>query len=126
MRKKKKKNNGDGTFSEIGQLVGVSNTDWSWAALFCDFDGDANKDLFVSNGFVKDFSDLDFINFSTDKLVKASKGERNGSLTDVINKMPTAIDPLLKSNTTALLNPIKNSIKPNLLSFLRHEAKSLA
>ena len=34
------------------------------------------------------------------------------------------MDPLLKSNTTALLNPIKNSIKPNLLSFLRHEAKS--
>ncbi|MBK7439637.1 MAG: hypothetical protein IPI77_23535 [Saprospiraceae bacterium] len=29
--------NGDGTFSEIGQLAGVSNTDWSWASLICRF-----------------------------------------------------------------------------------------
>ncbi len=69
------KNNGDGTFSEIGQLAGISNTDWSWSALFCDFDGDTNKDLFVGNGFVKDFSDNDFINFAADKLARARKGE---------------------------------------------------
>ena len=38
-------NNGNGTFSEVGQLMSVSNTDWSWAALFADFDNDGNKDL---------------------------------------------------------------------------------
>ncbi len=84
MRNMLQKNNGNSTFSEVGQLVGISNTDWSWAALFCDFDGDTYKDLFISNGFVKDFSDLDFINFSTDKLIKANKGERIGSFKDIV------------------------------------------
>lgn len=89
MRNMLQRNNGDGTFSEIGQLSGISNTDWSWAALFCDFDGDANKDLFISNGFVKDFSDLDFINFSTDKLQKRRNGETVGSFEETIEKMPS-------------------------------------
>ncbi|MCW3118915.1 MAG: ASPIC/UnbV domain protein [Chitinophagaceae bacterium] len=83
------KNNGDGSFSEVGQLAGISNTDWSWAALFCDFDGDSNKDLFISNGFVKDFSDLDFINFSSAKLTSANKGEPGASLEETVAKMPT-------------------------------------
>lgn len=89
MRNMLQRNNGDGTFSEIGQLAGISNTDWSWAALFCDFDGDANKDLFISNGFVKDFSDLDFINFSTDRLLKRQNGQDAGSFEETIQKMPT-------------------------------------
>ena len=42
------KNNGDGTFSEVGQLAGVSNTDWSWSALFNDYDNDGYKDLFYN------------------------------------------------------------------------------
>jgi hypothetical protein len=89
MRNMLQRNNGDGTFSEIGQIAGISNTDWSWSALFCDFDGDANKDLFITNGFVKDFSDLDFINFSTDKLRKKQQGEDVGSFEESIEKMPT-------------------------------------
>jgi hypothetical protein len=35
-------------FSEIGQLSGVSNTDWSWASLFADYDNDGWKDLFIT------------------------------------------------------------------------------
>ena len=48
------------TFSEIGQLAGISNTDWSWASLLADLDNDGNKDLYVTNGFWRDYSNMDF------------------------------------------------------------------
>ena len=51
-------------FSEVGQLMGVHATDWSWAPLFADFDNDGWKDLFVTNGYLRDITDLDFINYT--------------------------------------------------------------
>ncbi|HEV2483062.1 MAG TPA: VCBS repeat-containing protein [Puia sp.] len=53
--------NGDPVFSEIGQLAGISKTDWSWSPLLADFDNDGFKDLYVSNGFPHDLTDLDFM-----------------------------------------------------------------
>ncbi len=61
MRNTLQLNNGNGTFSEIGQLAGVSSTNWSWAPLFADYDNDGFKDLFITNGFRKDITNLDFI-----------------------------------------------------------------
>ena len=43
-------NNGNGTFSEIGYLAGMEATDWSWVALFGDYNNDGFKDLFITNG----------------------------------------------------------------------------
>jgi hypothetical protein len=59
-------NNGNGTFSDIAFLSGVSATDWSWAPLFADYDNDGDKDLLVTNGFYRDFGDQDFINYQTE------------------------------------------------------------
>lgn len=59
-------NNGNDTFSEIGQLAGISNTDWSWAALAADFDLDGHKDVFISNGIGRDFTNIDFIKYSSE------------------------------------------------------------
>ncbi len=53
-------NNGNGTFSNIGNLTGTAKTDWSWSALFADFDNDGYKDYFVTNGFRKNTLDNDF------------------------------------------------------------------
>jgi hypothetical protein len=53
---------GSGTrFSEIGQMAGVFQTEWSWSAQFLDFDNDGHKDLFITNGFPKDITDKDFV-----------------------------------------------------------------
>ena len=51
-------------FSEIGQLAGIDATDWSWGPLFADFDNDGLKDLFITNGYLRDITDLDFINYT--------------------------------------------------------------
>ena len=86
------KNNGDGTFSEIGQFSGVSNTDWSWSALFADFDNDGRKDLFVTNGYVRDFNDMDFVKYQSNASMGARMGGEN-SKTKIIEKMPSVLIP---------------------------------
>lgn len=50
-------------FSEVGQMMGISATDWSWSPLFADYDNDGKKDLIVSNGFPKDETDKDWTRF---------------------------------------------------------------
>lgn len=53
-------NTGDGKFFETGQMSGVVKTDWSWAPLIADYDNDGLKDIFVSNGILKDYTNQDF------------------------------------------------------------------
>lgn len=60
-------------FSEIGQLAGVSNTDWSWAPLFADFDNDGLRDLFVSNGYLRDFTNMDFLKYTMDEAAQNAR-----------------------------------------------------
>lgn len=54
-------NRGLDVFSEIGFLSGISSTDWSWSALLGDYDNDGDRDLFVTNGFLRDLGNLDYI-----------------------------------------------------------------
>ncbi len=80
-------NNGNGTFSEIGQLAGISNTDWSWSALIQDYDNDGVQDIFISNGFKRDLTNNDFAKFEAAKRIETSrkKAEKISSL-EVIGK----------------------------------------
>jgi enediyne biosynthesis protein E4 len=50
-------------YSEVAQMAGIYQTEWSWSPLFADFDNDGDKDLFVTNGFPKDLTDKDFSNY---------------------------------------------------------------
>jgi hypothetical protein len=53
-------NTGMGSFSDVANLAGISNTDWSWASLLVDLDNDGWKDIVVSNGIKKDVDNNDY------------------------------------------------------------------
>lgn len=78
------------TFSEVGQLAGISNTDWSWSATFADLDNDGWKDLFVTNGELRDLTNADFIKYSADEEMKKGSGQPSEALLNQIKKMPSS------------------------------------
>jgi len=47
------RNNGNGSFSDLARLAGVDKTGWSWGPLFADFDNDGYKDIFITNGVIR-------------------------------------------------------------------------
>lgn len=76
-------------FSEIGQLSGISNTDWSWAPLLADFDNDGFKDLFITNGFLRDYSNLDFRNYTANEAIRSAQARNQEvDLLPLIKKIP--------------------------------------
>jgi len=82
-------NNGNGKFSNIAHQVGIAKSDWSWAALLADFDGDTYKDLFISNGIRKYPRDNDFM-----MAMKKARDENGGSVPnhlkeELYQKMPS-------------------------------------
>lgn len=77
-------------FSEIGQLAGVFATDWSWAPLFVDVDNDGYKDLFVTNGYLRDFTSQDFLKFTVENSRQEAKQQsKELQLYDLVSKMPS-------------------------------------
>ncbi|ULQ56971.1 VCBS repeat-containing protein [Flavihumibacter rivuli] len=80
MRNMLQLNNGNGTFSEIGQYSGVSNTDWSWAALLADYNNDGWKDLFVTNGYGRDMINRDFMKFYANERLKHLQGKTDSRM----------------------------------------------
>ncbi len=80
--------NGTVLFSEIGQLSGIHSTDWSWAPLLADFDNDGRKDLFITNGYLRDIIDLDFINYTAGLSARTSQQQLNEVLRKKAREMP--------------------------------------
>ncbi len=64
-------NSGNNSFSDIAQYAGVDATDWSWTPLFADFDLDGLNDLLVTNGYLHDTQNRDWLAL-VDSSVKAN------------------------------------------------------
>ena len=52
-------NNGNDTFSDIAQFTGTAATDWSWSSLVADFGNDGQKDIYITNGLLRDIRNTD-------------------------------------------------------------------
>src|SRR5947208_398436 len=85
-------NNGNGTFSDIGQMAGVARTDWSWSALIADLDLDGYKDIYVTNGLAKDVISQAYTAFLGHErtMMSATKGKHVDfkGLTDAMTSTP--------------------------------------
>ncbi len=92
MRNMLQLNNQGTSFSEIGQFSGISNTDWSWASLFADLDLDGYKDLFITNGYKRDYTNMDFINYAVQEKLKENKTGQQTAIMDLIEKIPSTVE----------------------------------
>lgn len=80
-------NNANGTYSEIGQFAGISNTDWSWSPLFADFDNDGWKDLFVTNGYYRDYTNRDFLKYKGDYYFDMARQKQKADTFHLVTSM---------------------------------------
>ncbi|MEL6941735.1 MAG: FG-GAP-like repeat-containing protein [Bacteroidota bacterium] len=77
-------NNGQGHFSEIAQMAGVANTDWSWSTLLVDIDNDAKKDLLITNGIKRDVRFVDGLN-----KLKEALNDGSIKLSEILSNTPS-------------------------------------
>jgi len=73
---------------ETALLSGVAATDWSWSALFGDYDQDGEQDLFISNGIPKRPNDLDYINFVSSDQIRDKMNTTKLMDQQALDKMP--------------------------------------
>jgi len=66
------RNQGDGTFQNIGQKASVAMGRWSWSADFWDFDQDGYPDLYVTNGYISAVDRNDIASFFWRQVVAKS------------------------------------------------------
>jgi len=114
-------NNGNGDFSEIAHFAGVDATEWSWAALFADFNNDGFKDVFISNGIYGATNNMDFINFISNKEIQRSinKGLTVKEMKRLINKIPKVetANYLFKNNGNLTFSNMKGKWFKQMASF---------
>lgn len=86
---------GQGLFSELGQLAGLDRSDWSWAPLIADFNNDGLQDIFITNGYGKNITDLDYVNYRESAITPFAKPEE---VRQQLLASAQALNPILLPN----------------------------
>ncbi|PHN08635.1 VCBS repeat-containing protein [Flavilitoribacter nigricans] len=94
---------GEARFSEIGNLLGMAATDWSWSVLYADFDNDGWKDAYITNGYRKDVTNLDFINYSSyNQMFGSVEAKKQKAVSDLENIAEVRVSNYLFHNRGGL------------------------
>ena len=64
-------------FSEIGEMAGIAETDWSWSVLIADLDNDGWKDVHITNVLGRDPTNLDFLESRHNTVVQSGIPEND-------------------------------------------------
>lgn len=92
------RNNGDGTFRNIGRQAGVDMGRWSWCSDFFDFDHDGYSDLYVANGYISSLDRNDLASFFWRQVVAQSPDDATSSTG--YERGWNAINELIRSDHT--------------------------
>lgn len=79
-------------YSDIAQMAGVPSTDWSWSNVIADFDNDGYKDIYVTNGLLRDIRNTDsdkavakYINKVANDFVQQNPNAGDVSIWDILD-----------------------------------------
>ncbi len=99
-------NNNGKFFSEKALMDGVAATDWSWAALFADFNNDTHQDLFISNGILRRPNSLDFKKYVASAFKGRNQNDGLAWLFKSIDSMPSGkvANKIFKGNSVSFKN----------------------
>jgi hypothetical protein len=94
-------------FSEISEMAGIAETDWSWSVLLADYDNDGWKDVFVTNGLGRDPTNIDFLEYSHNTVLstgipESDLGQRRKFMERLAVQGPLALRSYLYHNNTKL------------------------
>lgn len=111
-------NQPDGTFTETALQSGIAATDWSWSALFGDFNQDGEQDLFITNGISKRPNDLDYINYVSSDNIKSQIDNTNLVDQKALDLMPSGKvgNKIFKGTSSLYFKDMSNSWIPKELT----------
>lgn len=94
---------GEPRFSEVANMLGTAATDWSWSVLFADYDNDGRKDVYITNGYRKDVTNLDYVNYSSSNQMFGTKeAKKQKAIEDLANSPDVEVSNYLYHNEGGL------------------------
>jgi len=78
------------TFTEVSRFSNTAASEWSWGVHILDLDNDLQKEIFVTNGIVKDLFDQDYVDFYSDPIkLNMIYKEKGAVIKELVDNLPS-------------------------------------